>query len=154
MLCDMSTNREAPAKSKLGLYLAGNRGRVAVRRAAARVEALSHGAFSVSEGRWRQIEAGFESKGGLQIPVNPKPETVVWMCRAVDADPEEGLRLAGFAPGDYPELLDSDQVGQSGNPIRDAISTDPKLGRWGRESVLDVYDREVEREVEARRRTG
>lgn len=51
----------------------------------------------ISEGRWRQIVAGYQSAGGgHSIPVNPKRETLLKMAAAVGADRAEVLRLAGM----------------------------------------------------------
>jgi hypothetical protein len=134
----MAKNREAAAKSPLGELLALHRGNTSVRKAAARAD--------ISEGRWRQIEAGYESKGGMRLPVNARPETVAAMARAVGADVSVALKLAEHDPGEYPELLDPASAEASGDdPVRDAIATTRRVDAAARELLLALYDREVER---------
>lgn len=52
----------------------------------------------ISEGRWRQVEAGFERKGGQTFPANPKPETIVKMSLAVGLPVDEVLARVGLPP--------------------------------------------------------
>lgn len=60
----------------------------------------------ISEGRWRQLEAGTLSAGrGHQVPARPKPATAAAMARAVGLDVPVALRLAGFDPAEHPELM-------------------------------------------------
>lgn len=60
----------------------------------------------ISEGRWRQLEAGTLSAGrGHQVPARPKPATAAAMATAVGLDVATALRLAGFDPDEHPELL-------------------------------------------------
>ncbi|MEV4604830.1 helix-turn-helix transcriptional regulator [Amycolatopsis sp. NPDC049253] len=51
-----------------------------------------------SEGRWRQLETGFERRQGAKIPVNPKPLTVVQAADAVDLDAATALQAANLHP--------------------------------------------------------
>lgn len=52
---------------------------------------------ATSEGRWRQVVTGVQSKGaGKRVPVNPKPATVVAMALAVQVDPGKALDAAGI----------------------------------------------------------
>ena len=41
----------------------------------------------ISEGRWRQITVGHMRVGGVEVPVNTKPETLEAMARAVSGEP-------------------------------------------------------------------
>lgn len=58
----------------------------------------------ISEGRWRQIVTGVQKAGGgVEIPVNPRPETLVAMAEAVGADVGRVLEAAGLrAPAPRP----------------------------------------------------
>lgn len=57
----------------------------------------------ISEGRWRQVVTGVQRQGGVSIPVNPKPSTLVAMARAVEADVDAVFDAAGLAaPDDRP----------------------------------------------------
>lgn len=63
-------------------------------------------AAGISEGRWRQLEAGTLSAGrGHQVPARPKPATAAAMANAVGLDVATALRLAGFDPAEHPELI-------------------------------------------------
>ncbi|MCZ4557923.1 helix-turn-helix transcriptional regulator [Rhodococcus maanshanensis] len=59
------------------------------KRAAAR-------AAGISEGRWRQIEDGYEVKQGQHFPVRTSPETLVAMAGALGLDAGPILEAAGF----------------------------------------------------------
>jgi transcriptional regulator with XRE-family HTH domain len=48
--------------------------------------------------RWRTIEIGYETKGGVQIPANPRRSNIIKMARAVEIPIEDALRLAGEEP--------------------------------------------------------
>lgn len=51
----------------------------------------------MSEGRWRQLEKGYQQVGqGQKIPARPRVNTVMAMARAVGMDVTEALHLAGF----------------------------------------------------------
>jgi hypothetical protein len=139
MLGPMAKKREVPERSPLGEYLAMHRGRMPVRKAAERVAEVTNGLGKLSEGRWRQIEAGYESKGDLRLPVNPRPETVAWMCLAVGADVAQGLQLAGFDPADYPELLEN--VQHITTDFRDWVKMTDVLTDHQRALVLEAMDR-------------
>lgn len=53
-----------------------------------------------SEGRWRQVVTGVQSKGsGKRVPVNPTARTVVAMALAVGVDPAAALEAAGIDAG-------------------------------------------------------
>jgi transcriptional regulator with XRE-family HTH domain len=49
-----------------------------------------------SEGRWRQLESGYELRQGQRIPVNPKPITIVQAADALGVDACKALALAGI----------------------------------------------------------
>lgn len=83
----------------LGQYLRTQRGKMAIREASRRAD--------ISESRWRQVEAGVQRMaGGIEVPVHPRPETVVAMCKAIAADPRKGLELAGHSVDQYQWLLE------------------------------------------------
>lgn len=43
----------------------------------------------ISDVRWRQIVAGYERKGGMDIPVQAPPETLARMARTVGVTPDQ-----------------------------------------------------------------
>ena len=51
----------------------------------------------ISEGRWRQITVGHMRVGGVEVPVNTRPETLEAMARAVSGEP----RAAAATIEDY-----------------------------------------------------
>jgi hypothetical protein len=97
----MVTERLTP----LGELLEAARGSTS-KRAAAR-------AAEISEGRWRQVVTGVQKAGGgIEIPVNPRRETVKAMAVAVGADVERALTLAGFEPtaAELADTTDPDEL--------------------------------------------
>ncbi|QRP47980.1 helix-turn-helix transcriptional regulator [Amycolatopsis sp. FDAARGOS 1241] len=62
-----------------------------------------------SEGRWRQLESGFERRHGTKIPVNPKPITVVQAADAVGLDAEVALKAAGIS-GTIPNIQRANEI--------------------------------------------
>lgn len=52
----------------------------------------------MSEGRWRQLELGYQSVAGTQIPARPSARTVRAMARVLDLDQRQMLELAGLPP--------------------------------------------------------
>ena len=122
-------------------FLVNARGRMTIRAAAT--------CAGISESRWRQVEAGVQKmRGGIEVPVHPKAETVVAMARAIGADPEEGLRLADHDPAHYQHLLaDASQA------LPDEVRREwfASLSRDEREAVLAELSRlNVDLEVQAR----
>jgi hypothetical protein len=59
----------------------------------------THG--QVSDGRWYQLESGYQQIKGQHIPIGTKPATVAAVAQAVNWDVSEALRTAGFEPRDY-----------------------------------------------------
>jgi hypothetical protein len=55
----------------------------------------------VSDGRWYQLESGYQQIKGQHIPIGTKPATVAAVAQAVNWDVSEALRTAGFDPRDY-----------------------------------------------------
>jgi hypothetical protein len=55
----------------------------------------------VSDGRWYQLESGYQSMRGEQIPIGTTAATVAAAANAVGWDRDEALRTAGFEPIDY-----------------------------------------------------
>lgn len=51
---------------------------------------------NISEGRWRQIVAGYQRAGGVEVPANPRAETVINMANAVGVDVRKALDAAGL----------------------------------------------------------
>jgi hypothetical protein len=92
--CDdgLVTDQQWPA----GAAIQRARGNLSIRAAAKRA--------GISEARWRHIELGYQiASGGHKLPVNPRPENVVAVARAVDLDPAELFALMGR--DDFPPLL-------------------------------------------------
>lgn len=60
----------------------------------------------ISEGRWRQVELGYQQvRAGVRVSVRPRPQTVRVMAEAVGADPRKWLARAGHkVPKDLPSL--------------------------------------------------
>lgn len=137
------TGSAADAAWPLGTYLREQRGRMSIREAARRAD--------ISESRWRQVEAGVQKMaGGIEVPVHPRAETVIAMCRAISADPRKGLELAGHNPDQYQWALE---------PAMDSLGTGERLEwfrslpRQEREQVLAELQRlHVDTEVEQRQR--
>lgn len=131
----------------LGTYLRDQRGKMSIRAAARRAD--------ISESRWRQVEAGYQQMAGdVRVPVHPRPETVAAMCKAISADVQRGLELAGHDPTHYPWLLDAAM------PTEESLAWFTDLPRDEREQVLTELQRlHVDTEVQrgskgARRATG
>lgn len=129
----------------LGEYLRQARGKMAIREAARRAD--------ISESRWRQVEAGVQKMaGGIEVPVHPRAETIAAMCRAISADVERGLQLAGHDPAHYDWLVHPDTGGLSDELHADWFA---HLSREDRERVLAELQRlNVDLELRKERRTG
>jgi hypothetical protein len=50
----------------------------------------------ISEGRWRHIVRGSQARAGGDVPVTAPATTIVSMALAVEVDPAEALKAAGF----------------------------------------------------------
>ena len=90
--------------------------------------------------------------GGIEVPVHPRPETVIAMCRAISVDDEKGLQLAGHDPKHYAWLLE---------PARQAMPAEvqydwfDKLDYEEREKVLgEIQRRHINKAVREQRRIG
>lgn len=59
----------------------------------------THG--QVSDGRWYQLESGYQQIKGQRIPIGTTAATVAAAANAVGWDRDEALRTAGFDPIDY-----------------------------------------------------
>lgn len=57
----------------------------------------------VSDGRWYQLESGYQQIKGQLIPISTTPATVAAAAEAVSWDVTEALKVAGFDPVDLPE---------------------------------------------------
>lgn len=143
----MATRRTKPAESNwpLGEYLRTARGKMSIREAARRAD--------ISESRWRQVEAGVQKvAGGIEVPVHPRAETVIAMCRAISADPARGLELAGHDPAHYPWMLEGEAKAM---PKDVRTGWFAELDREDREQVLAELQRlNVDLEVRRNQRTG
>lgn len=78
----------------LGPALKRARGKMAIREAARRA--------GISEGRWRQLETGYQRSGGYRIPISTTAKTVIAAATAAGMDVDDALVMAGFDPADYP----------------------------------------------------
>ena len=65
---------------------------------------------AVSDGRWYQLESGYQQIRGQHIPISTKPETIAAAAKAVDWDVNEALALAGFGTRDLPQQLPRSQL--------------------------------------------
>ena len=142
----MATRRTKPANSwPLGEYLRTARGRMSIREAARRAD--------ISESRWRQVEAGVQKMaGGIEVPVHPRAETIVAMCKAISADVARGLELAGHDPEHYAWLVQPEAQAMPADVRHEWFG---QLSREEREAVLSELQRlNVDLEVERRRRPG
>ncbi len=73
---------------RLGAAIKAARGSRSVRSVAREI--------GLSEGRWRQVENGYQSAGqGHKIAVHPKATTLEAMAKAVGLNPIEALRIVG-----------------------------------------------------------
>lgn len=66
------------------------------------VKAAARRAEGVSDGRWYQLEKGYQQLGGQHIPIGTTPATVVAVAKAIEWDVNEALAVAGFDPIDVP----------------------------------------------------
>lgn len=143
----MATKRKTEAETTwpLGPFLRDARGRMSIREAARRAD--------ISESRWRQVEAGVQKMaGGVEVPVHPRAETIVAMCRAISADVSRGLELAGHDPEHYAWLVQPEAQAMP-HDVRHAWFAG--LSREDREAVLAELQRlNVDLELRNRRRTG
>lgn len=100
-------------------------------------------AARVNPTTWKRVEDG--------EPV--RDDRLVKVFKALGWTVAEGWAIFSGAepPNALPGLL---AQAEPGNPVREAILEDPLLDDRGRENVLAVYDREVEREAEIRHRVG
>ena len=137
----MATRRTKPASSwPLGEYLRTARGRMSIREAARRAD--------ISESRWRQVEAGVQKMaGGIEVPVHPRAETIVAMCKAISADVARGLELAGHDPEHYAWLVQPEVQAMPADVRHEWFS---KLSREEREAVLVELQR-LNTDLEVRR---
>lgn len=55
----------------------------------------------ISETRWRQLEAGFETIRGQNFPVKTTPETVARIASALSQSADKFLSAAGFDPDSF-----------------------------------------------------
>lgn len=66
-------------------------------------------AAGISEARWRQLEAGYQTVGGVRVPAVPKARTARLMADAVYVSPERACELAGY-PHDHGGLWNPDST--------------------------------------------
>jgi hypothetical protein len=67
------------------------------------VKAAARRAKGVSDGRWYQLEKGYQQLAGQRIPIGTTPATVVAVAKAIEWDVNEALGVAGFDPIDVPD---------------------------------------------------
>lgn len=80
----------------------------------------------ISEGRWRQLEAGYSLHGGgVRIPARPKTATVLAVSRVVGLDSRRAFKLAGLpVPEDLLAEMEhqrQDSVGPDGHDAEEEI---------------------------------
>lgn len=96
----MATKNAPASEWPLGDFIREARGTLSVRESAKRA--------GISEGRWRQVELGYQQVGnGITVPVQPRPQTLAAMCKAISADVAQALRLAGHNPAQFDWLTDA-----------------------------------------------
>lgn len=110
----------------LGPALKQARGRMSIREAARRA--------GISEGRWRQLESGYQGSKQYPSPVTTKAPTVIAMAKAVGLHVREALELADFDPAEHIEL---DEL-PAAQPTLQRASTDELLAEVRRRIVGDV----------------
>ena len=78
-----------PQPSPLGhlIYIAREGAGLSIREAARRA--------GVSESHWRHVESDYESKGGMQLPVNPRPRKIAQMAAVRQSAP--GMGTSGWS---------------------------------------------------------
>ncbi|MFC3453978.1 helix-turn-helix domain-containing protein [Amycolatopsis speibonae] len=104
---------EVPSSSLGSLLREGRKAAGLSIRAAAR-------SAGFSEGRWRQLEAGYEVRSGVQVPVNTTASTVVQAAGAVAVDADEALHAAGI------EGVDPEAVRGAGQGSGEAQKSPPE----------------------------
>jgi transcriptional regulator with XRE-family HTH domain len=130
---------DKPKQPSEGLLIknARERANLSVRAAARRA--------SMSEGRWRQIENGYQTPAkGEFYPVRGPDMTVARMARVVDVAPEELADSGRADAADKLRELNAPRPATAGQrddfDLRIArLMADPK-GRRILESVLDMYE--------------
>lgn len=96
----MATKKPNDGEWPLGAFIREARGTLSIREAARRA--------GISEGRWRQVELGYQQVGGgITVPVQPRPQTLAAMCKAISADVAHALQLAGHNPDQFDWLTDA-----------------------------------------------
>lgn len=84
------------------------------------------------------VESGVQRVAGIEVPVQPSPETLANMARAVGADVRRTLELGGHNPDQYGWLLEHQAGGEDADTYRDWFS---HLPRGEREQVLQELQR-------------
>lgn len=146
--CDDLPVTETDQQWPAGAAIQQARGTLSIRAAAQRA--------GISEARWRHIERGYQIASGRQrLPVNPRPENVVAVARAVGLDPAELFRLMGR--DDYPPLM-SIPVPDVRPDIVVTIESDDSLTEEERQGATETARAAAEAYVRAvreqARRTG
>lgn len=72
------------------------------REASRRTAPAGGGKPTVSAGRWKQLETGWQKNKGVLIPIGTTPATVAAVARVVDWDIADALQLAGFSADEAP----------------------------------------------------
>jgi len=63
----------------------------------------------ISEGRWRQIEAGYRYIGGQRVKETTTATRIVLMARAVGIDEQEAVQAAGLDPAEI-AIIDASEA--------------------------------------------
>lgn len=89
----------------------------------------------VSEPRWRQVELGYQTVQGVQVPTDPGPEFVVKVARGFDWDVRDALRLAGYNPD---QVTIPDAPADTGQPPADLIELWGQLTQQQRQLIHNL----------------
>jgi transcriptional regulator with XRE-family HTH domain len=131
------TDEAGPARFGAALAAARKRRGLNVRQASQRA--------GISEGRWRQLELGYQqAAGGVRIPANPKSTTVRAVATAVGLDLVSAFEAVGLpVPDDVlagPQVeVDRPSVGARAQDAEDALfRLPPGLTPRQRENALRI----------------
>lgn len=125
----------------LGLLLEEARERLSLsKREAARIA-------GISEGRWRQVVTGIQKAGAVNVPVNPRRNTVTAMATAVRVDQAQALKAAGLEP--LPSAAAADEPPTGDEAITRVMKSDlPEDKKRRLVELLNEERRHYERRTE------
>lgn len=92
----------------------------------------------ISEGRWRQIVLGYQSSGGVRIPVQGPADTVARMAETVGVTPEQMIEVGRADVAEEMSRLQSVGVLEDGTLwVSDNSEEEAELLAWLRGSAGD-----------------